>query len=268
VVDTLPSFRKPPLVEVAIGTTFSSGHPVLAHHLSLYWHSVASRFPHVQQQEPIVAQVERFGEKVRPSPRQLKLHLKTGATTPRLWLLNSDDSELVQIQSDMFLRNWRRYQSPDIEYPRFEEHLRPAFLSDYRTFEQFLDHKGVGPLKVDQLEVTYINHIAPPDEDRTELSEIIKLWNPTRDVIGELETFDVAFSKKLYSDDVSTPVGRLHVAMRTDWIEERPMLVLSLTVRGYMEHTEAFLDLAHREIVVGFTGMTTDAMHKLWERVQ
>ena len=185
------------------------------------------------------------------------------AESPRLWLIDGEGNELVQVQRDMFFRNWRRYQDATVEYPRFS-HILPAFQNDFREFKDFVEAEGLGPLTIDQTEVTYINHIFPADPGAkgVRLSDFTKYWLPTDQEFGSIERFDVNFSKLLEED--GKPFGRLHVKMTRGRVSDRDMMVMNLTARGQKERIKDFLEIGHREIVTGFDVLTTKRMHVAW----
>ena len=77
---------------------------------------------------------------------------------PRVWFLTDDESEVVQLQPDRFIRNWRRVK-PDLQYPRYEP-LRASFIGDFQEFSSFLASEGLTIPGPSLCEVSYTNHIA------------------------------------------------------------------------------------------------------------
>jgi uncharacterized protein (TIGR04255 family) len=58
---------------------------------------------------------------------------------PRLWFTSEDGHQLVQVQHDLFILNWRKLDPP-ADYPRYER-LRQRLIDEIGVFEEFL---GVG----------------------------------------------------------------------------------------------------------------------------
>src|SRR6266566_564057 len=56
---------------------------------------------------------------------------------PRLWFLNESGTELIQVQEDRFIHNWRKTDSGQ-QYPRYE-YIRGRFNSELQLFSSFLE---------------------------------------------------------------------------------------------------------------------------------
>lgn len=154
----LPACEDPPVSEVAISVQFEPLKAFNTVHGGLLWSRFRDRFPRVEQHAPLERTVERTG--VRAS-QQLGLSFLSGPEmTPRLWMLNQDSTELIQIQTDRFIRNWRRAGAGKNQYPRYESHLRPEFLRDFDEFQAFIESEGMGKTVFDQCEITYVNQIS------------------------------------------------------------------------------------------------------------
>lgn len=256
---TLPSYRNPPLVEVVVGVTFRSSAPVTAAHLGVFWNKVRDRFPKVQQHDPINAQIERFRTGKGGQSFGIEFGRFPGS---RLWMIDDSDAELIQVQHNMFLRNWRRYHDPEISYPRFEDSILPSFKDDYAEFANLMDEQGCGPLEVEQVEVTYINQIASDTANNLKLSSIFKFWSEDTG-LPPLERINVD-SAQVLKDDENQPVGRLHIKVNTGVIDGTPAARLDLTARGFTVPIDEFIDIGHKAIVTTFDAMTTDGMHQIW----
>ena len=76
--------------------------------------------------------------------------------------MNSAGTEMIQIQNDRFIKNWRKCGENE-EYPRYAKTVKPAFERDFREFLAFLADENLGAVKVNQCEVTYVNHIVAGD---------------------------------------------------------------------------------------------------------
>jgi uncharacterized protein (TIGR04255 family) len=193
---------------------------------------------------------------------------------PRIWFLSDDGQQLIQVQRDHFIVNWRTLGDTGAIYPRYRR-LRERLSEEVDTFQAFLDKEGLPPLRVLQAELTYVNHIDARNADggRVPLSRILKVWAGDRG-ISKLPAFEEAsFQAHYVMQDGSKPVGRLHISVDPQRFikDNAPLYALTLVARGVpptadIEGALAFLDRGHEAIVEGFTATTTDEMHKLWER--
>jgi len=189
-------------------------------------------------------------------------------SAPRLWFVNADNSELIQVQRDRFIRNWRQTDNgPD--YPRYEN-LRVAFERDWTTFDQFIASTG-NCLSPNQCELTYVNIIE--DVEFEALHELLRFVGPANtSVLGNPEDSNINVRYRINGDN-GEPVGRLHVSahpvIRVP--DNKPGIRFTLTARGApyernLNGAQKFLDLGHEAIVRSFTELTSESMHKTWER--
>src|SRR5689334_9418139 len=102
---TLPDFTRPPVVEVAIGVQFDPPIALTSAQLGRIWTIYRERFPKTQDQPPLPSVVESADMRGAQTSR---LRLLGTPPLPRCWFLNESESELVQIQDDKFIRNWRK----------------------------------------------------------------------------------------------------------------------------------------------------------------
>jgi hypothetical protein len=83
-----------------------------------------------------------------------------GAGAPgRTWLISGDEIFVLQIQDNLFMRNWRKRDAP---YPHFDS-LHDEFWTDFGNYRNMLAGEGLTPPSVRQLEVSYINWIPQTD---------------------------------------------------------------------------------------------------------
>lgn len=78
----------------------------------------------------------------------------TGPLPPRLWLLSKNENNLVQLQNDTFLINWRRMRPEDV-YPGHEA-LLATFERLWGEFQEKLRRKSIRPRLV---EWTYVDRL-------------------------------------------------------------------------------------------------------------
>jgi uncharacterized protein (TIGR04255 family) len=193
---------------------------------------------------------------------------------PRYWFENPGEPDLLQLQQDRLLRNWR--QAPDRArvYPRYET-VRDAFKGDMEAFESWLRSEGLGKLMPNQCEVTYINVIKLPDgsNPHTQLHRISNVWseNITLPDSEKLEHALVQLTSVFDHDGKAA--GRTYTTFQPAFTLDlsEPIVKLDITARGKplgetVDDAFRFLDLARAEVVNTFTSITTPEMHKFWER--
>ena len=154
----LPDFGNPPLAETVLSIQFEPLAGLTAAHVGVLWQSFRDRLPIIEEHQRLPPALEKFGP---PSPPQVEVTVDEKPPVPRLWFLNEQGTELIQVQSDRFVHNWRKMQSLD-PYPRYEP-IRDKFRDEVKTLGQFLKDERLGSLAVNQCEVTYVNHIEPSE---------------------------------------------------------------------------------------------------------
>jgi uncharacterized protein (TIGR04255 family) len=100
------------------------------------------------------------------------------APGPRSWFISSSGSKLIQVQRDRFIVNWRKADA-DKTYPRYEREMRPRFEHEWREFQDFVREIDLGPMDVQQCEVTYVNNVIQGGEwqDLTEVLSLFSYWS-------------------------------------------------------------------------------------------
>jgi uncharacterized protein (TIGR04255 family) len=144
----LPSFARPPLVEVAIGVGFDKLHKLQAPHLGLWWQKLGQAdFPECESKPPLQPPAG-------PGPQTLEV--SNVPPLPRMWFVGSDGEWLNQVQPDRFLLNWRK--PPDKDYPRFPK-VERRFRELWDKWLQFLADRELGAVERAQYQLTYVNHV-------------------------------------------------------------------------------------------------------------
>jgi len=255
-------FQNPPINELVIATYFNP--PLFAlrsEHVGLFWSRVRKDFPVVEQQPPVggAETFELIGGEIFPMPR--------------FWFVADDQVNLLQLQKNALMLNWRRR---DADYPHFDEHLKPAFDRYYRVFEDFArEDVGASEIKIDVCELTYINTV-----------EACEYWRGPEDTAKIIPSF-VMPDIGLPSQDAPAfnctfafmlaPDLQLRVAIRNGEATAqpaKPVLVFEiraagrLTQGGSKSAADAWFERAHDAIIKCFVGMTSrDIQHTYWKLV-
>jgi len=264
----LADFDNPPVVETVLSLQFERLTALRAVHFGVFWQKVKERFPETEEQPALLPVFERFPEPMPPGG-QIQFEAIQAPILPRVWLINDAGTEIIQIQNDRFIKNWRKSGQHDV-YPHYEPVIKPAFERDLREFRLFLSEERLGELKVTQCEVTYVNHIVSGEGwDRfAEIQRIFRFWQqPPAPAPGNPEDFGIRFRFPITNEE-GRPIGRLHVEVQPAFraTDNRPMYVMNLTARGLYGVGLDFFDIGRQWIVKSFEQLTTEEMHRIWRK--
>ncbi|MDZ4836571.1 MAG: TIGR04255 family protein [Candidatus Melainabacteria bacterium] len=264
----LPDYERPPVIEVVCGITFKSLDRLLAPHLGLYWEKVKDRYSGCAERGPLAPVIEA------PLGRQeVDLEILEVPPIPRIWFVNQESNELIQVQRDRFLHNWRK-KDDDTRYPKYKSVIS-EFNAQIRTFSEFLEKHALGEIEPLQFELTYVNHIPQGDgwESASDLSQLFVAFNKQvchEQFLPEVEGLNWTTTFGLPNDS-----GRLYVQLRTavkSDDQQKKLLQLNLTARGIgqlqkLSDMNSWFDIAHETIVRGFADLTTEkAQKEIWRR--
>lgn len=268
---TLPSYKNPPVTEVALRIQFDEIKNFDIIHPGLYYERIKKNdYVNIQTHPPLSPLLE-ITEKFNGSQEiSAEISILQKPPLPRCWFLSSDGNRLIQLQADQFVHNWRK-KSGEEPYPRYERIFR-TFIDLWEDFLAFAVEQEFGDIKPNHWEVTYVNHIDKGQgwESISDFGNIFSAWSgkstenylPTPENIVLNTTY--AFPDKQ---------GRLYIIAqrairKTDNVE---CIQLRLIAKGKLnsnqkEDIQNALELGHEWIVQGFTDITTPEAHKIWQR--
>lgn len=271
----LPDFEAPPVTEVVLSVQFDTLAALGNVHAGLLWTEYRAEYPRVSEKPPLNPNFETFGGGGAPLPTQIPFRFEAlfDPTISRFWFEEAGGTHLMQVQNDRIVHNWRRRDTEN-EYPRYEP-IADRFEREIEKFEDFLRREGLGELRVNQCEVTYINTIQLPDgaDPHRHLNRITPLWSGRLDLPNLLEPENVLTQARYILKEDGQPFGRAYVnftpIIRN--VDLSPAVQLDITVRGRPagQSAEAAFDLLDREreiVVRTFAAVTTPEMHREWER--
>lgn len=269
----LPDFRNPPVAEVALSLQFDPLLYLRTPHIGLLWEQYRGAFPTFEEHPPLPTAMEWFGLPTSSSfaPR---VELLTAPPMPRCLFINERGSELVQIQQDRFVFNWRKLKEYD-SYPRYE-YVRAGFEKQLQVFQEFLAKESIGDLAPNQCEVTYVNQLLSGHgwEHPGQLDKLVTVWENEYSDQFLKEPEDVRLAMRYVIRDGDKPIGRLHVNIepRFSTIHQSPVIVITLTARGAPPAKDLagvldFFDIGRKWIVSAFASITTNDMHRNWGRL-
>ena len=263
----LSDFEKPPVVETVLSVQFEKLTAMQSLHLGLFGREMQENFPRTEERVPLPPVIEQFSEAL-PQGVRVQFEAVEAHSLPRLLLFNTAGTELIQIQNDRFIRNWRKAEEQD-RYPHYEPYIKPAFERDFQKFQAFLAEEKLGPLKINQCEVTYVNHIISGEgwQGLGNFGKVFSFWNELAAPLAHPEDFAIRVRFPI-ADKNGQRIGRLHVdvqpALRAT--DAHPMYVANLTARGQLGAGFEFFDLGRQWIVKAFEKLTTRNMHLVWEK--
>lgn len=193
----------------------------------------------------------------------------------RATFTNADDTELVQVQSSMFLRNWKRTEETQ-EYTHYAS-LKPKFQNDWRTFTAFILENGLKSPQIIQCEVTYVNHMLRGRdwESYNDLAKLLKPFAPRVPISATGRKYNylpeaaaVSLNVGYYFADtgVSLQIAIQSAIRKPDGSE---VIQVAITAKGAPdsnseEAISAALDSCHDAVILGFDDVITDLAQKHW----
>lgn len=257
-----PDFADPPVVEMALGVEFQ---PLLAIRgitlgpLRERWRDA---YPRIEEQPPLAPGIEGA------APPGIGLALGFGPVpAARHWFLNDAGTDLVQVQNDRLIVNWRAVDDSET-YPRYG-HMRELFASRLAEFTAFLEAENLGALAIIQAEANYINAVPVEVGHQGALGRLLRAWTGTASHhLGEPEQARIALAFAI--PQVGHPPVRMHVAAEpAQRPDGSPALFLTLTARGApagpsREDALQFLDHVHDHLTQSFMELTPATMHTTW----
>lgn len=268
-----PDFQAPPVTETILSVQFDPIPGMTTAHIGLLWKEVRGDFPKIEEHGPLDSAAETFEPNLLPD-FGVRFVTIEGPPMSRLWLVANDGKELIQVQRDRFVHNWRRLG--DDAYPHYEG-IRDRFRQEIETFSTFLRDENLSGLQINQCEVTYINHIQANSiwQRHGEAHQVLTVLRSeySDGFLQEPEDLNLNIRYRMSRD--GKPIGRLHVRLQPAYstTTHQPMFILTLTARGRpledsMDGAFGFLNLGREWIVKGFTSITTQQMHRFWGRHQ
>jgi len=266
--DPLPSYRKPPVIETVLAIEFTPLDDWLISHFGLFLADNQETFSRFEAKTELPPSIESFTDQQHSSEPKIQL---VDAPEVRGWYLSADDREVVQIQKDRFIFNWRKGES-ESGYPRYDHYLKPQFVTHYEKFTEFLAKQQITTPVVQQCEVTYVNHIPRGEAWKTpeDWRRVFTVFGKTseRKFLPKAEGCNFAITYLLPEKQ-----GRLRVSVtsvvRTK--DGKEVLQFNVAARikpkgsGVDDLLQSF-DLGREWVVRGFTDLTTYQMHQAWEK--
>ena len=243
-------FENPPINELVIATYFSSPISQLRiEHIGLFWSKINSEFTTIKQHPPV------------GGAQAFEMASSDFAPMPRFWFISEDQSNLIQVQKNAFMFNWRKRNG---EYPHFAAIVKPNFDKYYSAFSEFLRLEvGAHDWSIDLCELTYINKITPCEywNQAQDTSDVIPSFS-VPDIGGGEDSnpeFNCTYSHVI-ANDLQLRIGIRSARLRSD--SNVPVLVFEIRATGRLgkvakSSADAWYERAHDAIISCFLRMTS-----------
>jgi uncharacterized protein (TIGR04255 family) len=265
---TRVKFDRPPVVEVACSVLFSAAKPLRGIHIGRYAERTQSDFPRTEDMPPLAPVVELQ----EPGTGGIELGYAVGLLPPlrRTLFVSEDGRNLIQVQEDRFIFNWKKAGNDDT-YPSYDEVI-DRFDRHLAGFLEFAAEQNIGPVVCRQFELIYVNQI-PLGPAEVEVSESRLLVDHVRDNTRSRFLGEPVGVNWVSIYELPNREGRLYMTAQSARAPDgRRILRLDMTARGIPADTadagrRAWFDQAHAWITRGFADLTAeDVQQRVWKR--
>lgn len=256
-------YKKPPVVETAFALVFApiKGWNLL--HFGLLWQRYRAAYPNPEVKLPT--------GNIEPADLipTLTPDFDLRALPLRCWFVDETKHQLLQVQRNFFIRNWRKIEDSNT-YVHYDE-IRPLFAKDWDIFKRFLADERLELPQIFHTEVTYVNHLIRglDWENPSDIQHIFPYWE--RPLSSK---FDMELSS--FTTGANLPEkGRIEIklepALRST--DGKQILQLTITVIQVPKSSNdmdllAALDSGHDVLVNQFRDIISDDVQKRWEPIQ
>jgi uncharacterized protein (TIGR04255 family) len=254
---SLPDYKSPPVVEVAISVFFKPLQKFSSAHYGAFWKELGDHFPEVEDNPPV------FGGR---TPQIFE-----APPLPRVFFKSVEGEYLLQLQPDLFVQNWRKTKLNQ-QYAHFET-IAAEFESRWNQFRSYASRNQLGNLECTRFEMVYVNQVFEPKGTfpmaLERFTDLVQFRQRKADhFLPDPSSFSAEIQFNIPENSGVLSVSFKH-GTRSD---EKDVLQIDLTARKQAspEGTElkSWLNVAHTWIVRGFTDLTSETAHKQWERIQ
>jgi uncharacterized protein (TIGR04255 family) len=183
--------------------------------------------------------------------------------------VHKDVNEVVQVQFNRFIHNWRK-RRPHDEYPGYERVVE-NFENYLSRFKEFLVEEKLEDFIPKQYEITYFDHILQHEgwESLDNLGEMfpnLVSQNVQDTPLGHIREFQWQMLFSLPKD-----FGQLQLTIQTVHrpTDNRQLIRMEFTAQSNepYESMREWFDIAHEEIVQLFSNLVSDEIQdRFWRR--
>lgn len=263
----LVQFDNAPVVEMLAGLYFTrvAGWDLLD--FGLLWQKLVSRYSQHEFKTPIVGDVAQLGQIAAALQKQ-----DLGNFPVRCWYIDNEQAQLLQVQDNCVIHNWRKVQNAEA-YPGYDQ-IRSRFAEDWRIFCAFLKERGLDRPDVWKCDITYIDHFERGSEWKnfTDLPKIYRLWRgmEAEGTLSNLEFAAFSVNYALADGKIRLLFSSQPTVRATDGKE---VIQLTVTATGRPASSDlgdilSWLDVGHKALIHGFIDFTTPEIQDYWRRTK
>ena len=250
-------YENPPIDEIVCGVRFDPIKTLQSGHFGILWQKFRPDFPKTEDQN-LVGPIS--GEEI-PNPDKLPL--------PRVWFIHKNENELIQVQRNRFLHNWRKKRVED-EYPGYKRVVE-NFERYLSRFQGFLVEENLGELVAKEYELTYIDLI-PQGRGWEKLGDLEKVFPNLLSLRRQgVLSADIRVVNWQTILGLPNDMGQLGVAIRSaNRISDNQQIIhiefRALSNQPY-QPMQAWFEDTHNTIINLFSNLVSDEIQKkFWGR--
>ena len=253
------TYENPPLNEVICGIHFNEITTLRAGHLGFLWQRLGPNFTSTED-HPVW---------FNPTSEEAVTDYSIPPLLPRVWFVHTDETELIQMQLNRFVYNWRKRGNDD-KYPGY-----PIVMGNFEKylscFKDFLSDQQLGDFTPRRYELAYVNHILENEG-----------WETLRDFEKVLPNFIAYKGQNTFPPNISEihwkmgfrlpdDSGQLQLLIRNARriADDRPLLRIQFRAIRNQPHPEMrkWFDSAHDVIRDIFSNLAShEIQEKYWGR--
>jgi uncharacterized protein (TIGR04255 family) len=265
-------FQNPPVVELALAVQFVRLEKLRSPQMGLLWQELKRKYPKFEE----LAELPPMEDALSGPNTEVRI-VEEDSLARRVWFLNEEGTDLLQIQRDRIAHNWRRL-SDESPYPSFQETLA-VFQEEFAHFEDFSSRMELGPVSADRCELTYVDHIDVGDRAAVRtlgsLGDLLGFWQRGFSVKALGEPRFAACQLRFRSEKAagSPAIDVLVEVSPARYLQgHRNILLMKTIAQGAAsgENWEAvnrFMNEAHDLIQDCFLSITTREIQDFWKGV-
>jgi uncharacterized protein (TIGR04255 family) len=265
--EKLPKFKNPPVIEVVLGVQFDPI-DIKGVHFGWYWKErLGGEWNQFRDAERLPEHAVNFGKVRGFRLPKFSVQFQSKPVANRLQVTPVSGDRMIQVQNTHFVYNWIRKNG---SYPSYDV-VRREFDKRIEDFRAFVSDAGLGELRQNHWEVTYVNQIPAGElwQEPSEWSKVIP------GLLVPMQSYgDTLFENMegTWRSEIPPGKGRLEARVRHQPKQSEDgtlqgILVLQFTARGPIGETQNLsdgLEVGHRTIVQSFVDLTSNEAKAYW----
>ncbi|MBT5028955.1 MAG: TIGR04255 family protein [Nitrospina sp.] len=240
-------------------------------HLGMFRETIKAEYPSFEEKPFLLPKTEYYKPNLGKSAEPVVIKANS---LPRLWFVSENKNQILQLQSDQLINNWKKVQDED-SYPHYDEIIQ-KFENHFNEFNAFVNDHEIGEIKPKQYELTYVNHISSlngweKDSPIENIFPEFKLASDPKNFLPKCEAFNWTNTYLLPNEE-----GRLYSTIKVvlHRVSAEPLIRFQLKVTGInkeasLDKMRSWFDLAHEWILLSFAELTNEKVQtEYWGRTQ